>query len=147
MTRCVQHKPSNLQLPQAVAEVYEGYPKDIRQKTLNLRQLIIETANEISIDELQETLKWGEPSYLTPKGSTLRIAWRKSSPMHYGLFFHCKTKLVETFKEVYHDSFTFEGNGAIIFKYNDVIPSTALKHCIELSLRYHHIKHLPLLGI
>jgi len=29
----------------------------------------------------------------------------------------------------------------------DKIPLVALKHCIALSLNYHRIKHLPLLGV
>lgn len=33
------------------------------------------------IGEIEETLKWVEPSYLTPKskrGSTIRVAWKES---------------------------------------------------------------------
>ncbi len=129
-----------------VSEVFESYPDAQCEKLLFLRQLIFETASEINID-LEETLKWGEPSYLAKNGSTVRIAWRKSKPTQYGIFFNCKTTLVETFKEVYCEEFTFEDNRAIIFELDDTIPVDALKHCITLSLTYHKVKHLPLLGI
>jgi hypothetical protein len=130
-----------------VFDTFNRYPDKVREKLLSLRQLIFETAADIDLEDLEETLKWGEPSYVTKKGSTIRIAWRKSFPDEVGIFFHCKTTLVDTFKEIYRDQFRFEGNRAILFKLDDKIPADALKHCIALSLTYHKIKHLPMLGI
>ena len=115
---------------------------------LYLRQLVLEVASEIpGLGEVVETLKWGEPSYVSPRGATLRIDWKKSKPNQYAMYFHCKTKLVETFREIYRDQFKFEGNRAIVFSMNDEIPVEELKCCISLSLNYHRIKHLPLLGV
>ena len=38
----------------------------MRKKLLHLRQIILDTASETEgVNELEETLKWGEPSYLT----------------------------------------------------------------------------------
>jgi hypothetical protein len=130
-----------------VARTYDGYPERMSEKLLSLRQLIFEVASELGIEDLEETLKWGEPSYVTKHGSTIRLAWRKSSSQQYGIFFNCKTSLVETFKEIYHDRFNYEGNRAILFDATEKLPVDALKHCIELSLTYHKIKHLPMLGI
>ena len=130
-----------------VASIFDSYPDTIRKKLLFLRQLIFETASEIGIPgELEETTKWGEPIYLTKSGSTIRIDWKESKPEQYAMYFHCQTKLLETFKEVYRDIFTFEDNRAIVFRKNDMVPIDELKHCIELALTYHDIKHLPLLG-
>lgn len=130
-----------------VENTFRSYPQDIRDKLFFLRELIFETAKEIGIEkELEETLKWGEPSYLHKNGSTIRIAWRTSQANQYAIYFHCKTTLVETFKELY-PAFTFENNRAIVFDRDDPIPVNELKHCIELSLNYHRIKHLPMLGV
>ena len=64
-----------------VAAVFKGYPKDMREKLLFLRRLIFGTASATEgVGELEETLKWGEPSYLTPdtkSGSTVRIDWKE----------------------------------------------------------------------
>jgi len=147
--------PNQQSMNIAVSKVFDSYPDSVREKLLFLRQLILETALENGIDDLEETLKWGEPSYLTKKGSTVRIAWRKSYPNEYGIFFNCKTKLVDTFKEIYRDQFKFEGNRALLFSidnidnpnFNKNIPVEELKHCIALSLTYRSIKHLPMLGI
>ncbi|MEE9339117.1 MAG: DUF1801 domain-containing protein [Methylococcaceae bacterium] len=130
-----------------VTEVLNKYPEPIRKRIMFLRQLILETALDTEdVNKLEETLKWGEPSYLTKNGSTIRIAWKKTTPNQYFMYFHCKTKLVDTFKELYSDIFIFEGNRAIIFNENDEIPVKELKHCILLSLTYHLRKHRPLLG-
>lgn len=131
-----------------VEEVFKSYPDNIRIKMLFLRQLVLETAKELdSVKIVEETIKWGEPSYLTKSGSTIRMDWKKSKPEKYAMYFHCKTKLVDTFKELYKDKFEFDGNRAIIFNTNDRVPVNELKHCISLSLTYHDIKHLPMLGV
>ena len=131
-----------------VATVFNRYPENIRTKLLFLRQLVFDTAAETEEKlSLEETLKWGEPSYLTKGGSTIRMAWKKSKPAQYALYFNCKTKLVDTFKERYGDIFKYEGNRAIIFNENDKIPINELKQCILLSLTYQSIKTLPMLGM
>jgi hypothetical protein len=130
-----------------VAQTFDSYPDNMRDKLLHLRQLVIDTANDIGIGELEETLKWGEPSYLTKQGSTIRVAWRKSSPNQYAIYFNCKTQLIDTFREIYPDTFHYEANRAIVFEAQDKLPVDALTHCITLSLRYHSIKHLPMLGV
>lgn len=131
-----------------VAEVFNNYPESMRQELLFLRQLVLDTASETeNVKKVEETLKWGEPSYIAKSGSTIRIGWRKSNPKQYAMFFHCKTKLIDTFKEIYLETFEFEGNRAIVFNKGDEIPIEELKHCISLSLTYHRRKHLPMLGV
>ena len=126
---------------------FNEYPEEIKAKLINLRRIILETASEIeSIQALEETLKWNEPSYLVKKGSTVRIDWKKKTPEQYAVYFKCTSKLVLTFKELYGNQFNYENNRAILFKMNDIIPEKELKHCISLALTYHKIKHLPLLG-
>ena len=130
-----------------VEEVFNSYPENINKKMMLLRQIVLETADEIdNIKSIEETLKWGEPSYLTESGSTIRMDWKKSKPDQYAMYFHCKTKLVDTFKELYKDKFNFEGNRAIVFNIKDKVPVNELKHCVSLSLTYHKVKHLPMLG-
>ena len=130
-----------------VARVFDGYPEPTRKKMLRLRQIVLDTASETEgVDALEETLKWGEPSYLTRGGSTIRMDWKARAPNRYAMYFNCNTSLIATFKDVYGDVFTFEGNRAIVFGKTDDLPVTELKHCISLALTYHRVKHLPLLG-
>ncbi len=131
-----------------VSHVFDNYPEDIRGLLEALRALIIETATTIEeIDSLEETLKWNEPSYLTKYGSTIRIDWKAKNPDQYAVYFKCTSKLVPTFKTIYRSIFQFEGNRAIIFNKEDVIPKAELKKCISAALLYHKVKHLPSLGI
>jgi len=129
-----------------VAEVFENYPEGFSEKLTQLRQLIITTAEEIGIPVLEETLKWGQPSYLAKKGSTIRLGWKKANN-HYAIYFKCTSKLVLTFKEIYGDLFKYEKNRAIEFELTDAIPEAALKQCIAGALRYHEVKKMPLLGM
>jgi len=131
-----------------VASVFDSYPDEVRDKLLNLRRLIIEAANEVeTIKSLEESLKWGEPSYLVINGSTLRIVWKKSKPEQYAIYFKCTSKLVSTFKVVYKDRFNFEGTRAITFQMSETIPEVELKKCIKAGLTYHKVKQLPTLGL
>jgi len=124
-----------------VAKVFEDYPADVRQKLLGLRELILETASSIEgVGEIEETLKWGEPAYLTSEsksGSTIRIAWKKARPSEYAMYFNCKTTLVETFKTLFPREFSFEGNRAIVFKASETVPTDSLAFCVAAALTYH----------
>ena len=128
--------------------VFANYPDQVREKMLGLRALVIEAAEELEgISSIEETLKWGEPSYLTKHGSTLRMDWKPKAPNQFAMYFKCTSRLVETFRIVFKNKFAFEGNRAIVFKMEDQIPKHELKECIKATLTYHKVKQLPTLGI
>ena len=130
-----------------VAEVFNAYPKPVRKKLLFLRKLVLETAAETEgVGTVQEALKWGEPSYIAKYGSAIRMDWKPNKPEKYAMYFHCQTKLVDAFRELYGSTLVCEGNRAIVFGIEDPLPIQELKHCISLALTYHRRKHLPLLG-
>jgi hypothetical protein len=130
-----------------VKEVISSYPKTVQHQLLYVRDLVLSAASEIEgLEKLEETLKWGEPSFLTKHGSTVRTDWKEKYPDQYSVYFKCTSRLVPTFKTIYKDKFKFEDNRAIVFKLNEKIPESELKHCISMALTYHKIKHLPLLG-
>ena len=101
-----------------VEEKFKSYPPAMRKKLGKIRQLILEVAKENDLEAIEETLKWGEPSYLVKGGSTVRFDWKPKKPGQYALYFNCNTRLVDTFREIYGDKFTFEGNRAIVFRGN-----------------------------
>ncbi|WP_340153664.1 DUF1801 domain-containing protein [uncultured Marivirga sp.] len=132
----------------AVDEKFANYPDKLRGKMRYLRRLVIETAEETEgVDELEETLKWGEPSFVTKNGSTLRMDWKERSPDQFAMYFQCSSRLVSTFRIVFEDVFKFEGNRAIVFPLEEKVPELELKECIKASLIYHKVKHLMTLGI
>lgn len=131
----------------AVAAAFNSFPKEIRKRLLELRKLILSAGNRLDpIGKVEESIKWGEPSYSTIRGSSVRLGWNKKDPDTFGIYFHCQTKLVSTYRVLYPKLFSFEGNRAIIFHRNDRIPVKELKHCIELAHSYHRRKNKPLLA-
>jgi hypothetical protein len=125
----------------AVEATFEAYPKALKAKLLALRQLIFDTADTVEgVGPLEESLKWGQPSYLTSatkSGSTVRIDRIKSAASQYAVYFHCQTNLVETFRELYPTELSYSGNRAIILNADDAVPEPALRHCVALALTYH----------
>jgi Domain of unknown function (DU1801) len=125
----------------AVDAVFRAYPKPLKAKLLALRRLIFDTAKTTKgVGALQETLKWGQPSYLTAEtrsGSTIRIDRVKSSAHQYAVYFHCQTDLVETFRELYPTELSYGGNRSIVLNAEDAIPKPAVRHCVALALTYH----------
>ena len=124
----------------AVEGVFSAYPKPVKARLLALRRLIRDTAKTTrGVGALEETLKWGQPSYLTletKSGSTIRIDQVKPGPGQYAVYFHCQTNLVETFRELYPE-LRYEGNRAILLGADDKLPEAALRHCVALALTYH----------
>ena len=141
-------KDLHLQSSPEAEAVFNAYPESVRPKMLALRKLVVETAAEIdSISSLEETLKWGEPSYLVKGGSTIRMDWKPQNPNQVAMYFKCTSKLVATFREVYEDTFEFEGTRAIVFQMDAPIPEAELKKCITAGLTYDKVKHIPMLGL
>jgi hypothetical protein len=125
----------------AVVRVFDAYPEHVRRAMLALRELIFDTAARTDgVDELEETLKWGEPAYLTAKsksGTTVRIAWKEKQPERYALYVHCQTNLIDTFRTLFPHDFEFEGNRAIVFELGALLPRDTLSLCIAQALTYH----------
>lgn len=118
----------------------------ISKQLFALRDLVKQVAEEIEDSGVvEETLKWSEPSYVTKYGSTIRIN-RYAQTNQVAVYFNCQSSLIETFREIYSDTFAFEGKRALVLKKEQAIPVDELKHCILLALTYHKVKHLPLLG-
>ncbi len=134
-------------MDKAVQNRFDEYPEDARIKLEKLRNLILNVASELNLGEVEESLKWGEPSYSVKSGSPIRIDWKLKSPRNFYLFFNCQTKLVDTYRELYSEVLEFQGNRAIVMHLHKPIPEPAIRHCIELALTYRQRKHLPLLGV
>ncbi len=113
-----------------------------------LRALVRTVASELElVNQLHETLKWGEPSFVTKTGSTLRMDWKTKQPDQYAMYFQCTSQLVPTFRFVFGDELSFEGNRAVTIPLDAPLPVEKVKQCIAAALTYHKVKHLPTLGM
>lgn len=123
-----------------VAAKFDAYPPLARKRLLALRALVFRVAaGTDGVGEIEETLKWGEPAYVTrnKSGSTVRMDWKKADPDRYAIYFNCQTNLVETFRAIFAQDFRFDGNRALVFSLSDEVPQDALGFCIAASLTYH----------
>jgi hypothetical protein len=126
-----------------VKETFNAYPKIVRDKLLFLRKLIFQVAEENDeIGKIEETLKWGDPSYLTnaPKsGTTIRLSRVRAYDTKFAISIHCQTSLMSDFKELYPE-LEYGGNRSIIFDVSTEFSTEAVRHFIFLALTYHHRK-------
>ena len=123
-----------------VEAVFAQYPERVRARLLVLRELIFETAalND-SVGPIEETLRWGEPAYLTTQsGSGSMIRLNRLNPRNggYAMYFHCQTDLVATFRGIHADVLRYDGNRAIVFREDEPLLVAELRQCIELALTY-----------
>ena len=132
---------TNDAMPAGVAAVFAGFPKPVRRRLLEVRGLIFETAADIEgVSPLTETLKWGEPAYLTEatgSGSTIRLGWLPSSERNCAVLFNCRTTLIDTFRSRFPDVFAYEKNRAILLGDREPLPQAPLSACLQMALTYH----------
>lgn len=125
-------------MPKEVAAAFAEIAEEPREFLLHARKLILEMAAERGVDPLRETLKWGQPSYLTEKtkaGSTIRLGMHQGQP---AAFFNCNTTLVEGFRSDFPEAFAYSGNRALLLDHKS--DAAALAICIGRALTYHRDK-------
>ncbi len=122
-----------------VAAVFATVPAAERVAMLALRQLIFEVAAETDgVGRLEETLKWGQPSYLTPdtrSGTTIRLGTAGADRI--AVFTHCQTSVVSDFKELFPDDFSYDGGRGVYLPTGPDMPVDKLRVLIHRALTYH----------
>ncbi|MCA8900815.1 MAG: hypothetical protein KDA53_06145 [Hyphomonas sp.] len=131
-------------LPPPVAAAYDSYSRKARGQLLLVRTILYETAHSLpEAGQINETLKWGEPAYLTehPKsGTTIRLAWSPKRPNSAGIFVNCRTTLLDEWRVLYGDTLDLVGNREIRLALGETLPAQPVKHCISMALTYHQRK-------
>ena len=130
-----------LPMPADVAAAFAAFPERVCARLLEARDLIFETARGIEgVDPLTETLKWGEPAYLTASsgaGSTVRLGRSRSAERECAVLFNCRTTLIDDFRDRFPDTFVYEKNRAILLDAREPLPTTPLSICLGMALTYH----------
>ncbi|KDA02795.1 DUF1801 domain-containing protein [Hyphomonas oceanitis] len=125
----------------SVEAAFDAFPAPARAYLLKLRDLIRATAQKTQgVGPLTETLKWGEPAYLTnatKSGTTIRLGWKPAAPNTAQLLVHCSTTLVNEWRDLYADTLAFSGTRAIDLDITAPLPRAELAHCIAMALTYH----------
>jgi hypothetical protein len=136
--------PAAPPMPPKIAAAFDALPPAARERLAQLRALIFETAAATpGVGPITETLKWGEPAYLTEatkSGSTIRLGVTRSDPPRCAVYLNCKTTLVEEYRAAFSDVFAFEGARAVLLDPETPLPRHALAHAIAMALAYHRRK-------
>jgi len=123
-----------------VLALLESYPGDLRKALLQLRAMILETAGRNkTIGNLEETLKWGQASYLTVKpktGTTIRIDRDTSDAGDVALYVNCQSSLVSDWRGLF-PQITFGGDRSVHFRLDEPLPEAELRQMITMALTYH----------
>ncbi len=122
-----------------VQAAFDTFPVAARETAMILRDLIFDEAGQNdAVGVLEETLKWGQPAYLTSaskSGTTLRIGLPKSGGC--AIYAHCATTVISKYAETFAGLDMIEGNRAVHFAtVGDVVPDR-LRLLIRHALTYH----------
>lgn len=127
-----------------VQQAFAAFAPAARKRLMAIRRMIFSVAADTDgVGRLTETLKWGEPAYLTQQsrsGSTVRLGCPKTPPGYTAVYFNCNTNLVDTFRSLFPDGLRFDGNRAIVFAPDDELDEQELALCIRAALTYHRDK-------
>ena len=124
----------------------ETYPTQAKIVATTIRELIFATAKAENSEIIEETLKWGEPSFKATKGTPIRMDWKEKTPDKFYIFFNCQTAMIDTCREIYGTRLSFEGNRAIVLTLSEELPIEILQRCFSLAVKYQLLKQLPFLG-
>ena len=127
-----------------VRAAFDAFPPAVRHRLHDVRAMIFAAAgDDIRIGPIAETLKWGEPAYLTMatgSGSTIRLGWPKGDPGRAAIYFNCRTSLVGDFRTLFGNAFVYEGNRAVLLPVEADFDREALKAMLGMALTYHAAK-------
>ncbi|MEM9585510.1 MAG: DUF1801 domain-containing protein [Pseudomonadota bacterium] len=122
-----------------VERAFSDFPDEVQNGLLHLRGLIFDVAARIEgVGRLEETLKWGQPAYLTPEtkaGTTIRLGCPKTGG--FAIYVHCQTSIVSDFRALFPKDFVYEDNRAIHFASEDDLTVEKLELFVASALTYH----------
>ncbi len=131
------------EMPEHVRAAYAAFPAGAQKALAVLRRYIFEEAARLGAGPIEETLKWGEPAYLTAaskSGSTIRLGWSANRPDHCAIFLNCQTDLVSTISTHFPEAFEYEGNRALRMRLGKAIPEVPARAALAMALTYHRDK-------
>lgn len=100
-------------MPAEVQAAFGAFPEGAARLLLTVRQALLAVADETGAGPLAETLKWGQPAYLTEAtgaGTTVRLGLDGGTP---AVFVHCRTRLIEDFRAEFPEAFRTSGRRAL----------------------------------
>lgn len=134
-------RPETPDVAAEVQAVVDRYADVTREKLLALRAAILAVAREESVGPIEETLKWGQPAYLTQSGAgtTIRIDRDETHGGAVALYVNCQSSLVGEWRERF-PAMTFGGERSLHLALDADLADPQLRMCIADALTYHRRK-------
>jgi hypothetical protein len=131
-------EPASFHDPRVEA-AFAAFPDSTRDALLGLRALIFQTAAETAgVGPVEETLKWGQPAYLTREtgaGTTIRLGVPKAGGA--AIYVHCQTTIIGEVRDIYPDAVRYEGSRAIVLSDAGEMAADPVRLLISRALTYH----------
>ena len=122
-----------------IEALFDSYPEPARTGLRQLRALIFQEAAQLpEIGPVQEVLRWGQPSYITPKkkaATTLRLGTHKNAS--FAIFAHCQSNVISNHAARFPSWDRLDGNRAVLFDEPSQIEPFRLRPMIRDALTYH----------
>lgn len=121
------------------------WPDAAQARLWACRALFHQIAQDAKVGRLDETLKWGQPSWrpVAPRtGSTLRAGWHSDRAQMLSLFVDCKTDLAARMRDFYPHLPLNDGRRHLAVAIEGPLPQQALSHLAEMTFTYHRARRL-----
>ncbi len=125
-----------------VEQYFTTLPQEARIHLENLRDIIRAAAEASGAAPLEESLKWGQPSFAPSKrmGTPIRLSWSQKSPERVEMLVHCQTSLVDAWRHRFGDLFDYDGTRAVHIPLEQPLPEKPLHIMAVMALTYHQQK-------
>ena len=121
----------------SVRDAYAAFPQRARETLMALRTMIYEIGETLPVGRIEESTKWGQPSYATPDtnlATPIRLGLSKAGDP--AIFTHCQTTVMNDFRALAPTNIAFDGNRAVHLPLDTSPDLNELAPLIRAALTY-----------
>lgn len=120
-----------------IEAAFAAFPQPAHETLLAMRELIFEIAATLPIDGVQESLKWGQPSYIGNKpnsGTPVRLGLTKAGDV--AVLTHCQSTVMSDFQAICPRDLRFDDNRALLLDADTPPDPAVIAPLIRAALTY-----------
>lgn len=121
----------------AARDAFAAFPQPARDTLMTLRTMIYDIGATLPVGRIEESTKWGQPSYATPdtKSATpIRLGLTKAGDA--AIFTHCQSTVMADFRALEPANMVFDGNRAVHIPADQPALLNELAPLIRAALTY-----------
>ena len=129
--------PAFMDLPDPIQAAFDAHPAPVRARLLDLRARILDIGAALPIGPIEESLKWGQPSYATPQtkaATPIRLGATKDGTP--AIFTHCQSGVIGQVRAISPPGVTFDGTRALHLPLDSPPPDDIIDALIRTALTY-----------